>query len=220
MLRALVIALLLANLAWWAAQWPPLAGPLGLGSTEREPQRLARQQDAERIRLLPAGGAAAASAVAAGASAAPAQATCLEAGPLDDAGFGAARSALQQAGVGSEAWVEIRRELPGSFGIYMGRFADAEQARRKAEELQRLSVPHELLATGALAPGLLLGRYTDATQAQAGLTRLQNRGVRTARLQTLQAPAVEHRLKLERLDDAARARLQAGPTAALWRSCP
>lgn len=216
MLRTLVIALLLANLAWWAAHWPPLAEPLGLASPEREPQRLARQQGAEQIRLLPDAPASRPAEPAPVAAAAPA---CLEAGPLDDAGFQAARGALQQAGVGSEAWVEIRRELPGSFAIYMGRFADAEQARHKAEELQRLGVPHEL-ATGALAPGLLLGRYTDAGQAQAGLNRLQNRGVRTARLQTLLAPAVEHRLKLERLDDAARTRLQAGPSAALWRACP
>lgn len=210
MLRLLVIVLLLANLVWWALHWAPIAGPLGLGGDQREPQRLTRQVNTERVEWLTS------ASPATGASAAADVAGCLEAGPLDDAAFAQARQTMALAGIGPEAWVELRRELPGSWGVYMGRFADAEQQQRKVEELQRINVPSEP-ATGALAPGLLLGRYTDAQQADAALQRLQARGVRTARVQVLQAPAVEHRLRIERVSAAARARLPA--SAPVWRDC-
>jgi hypothetical protein len=206
MLRLAVIALLLANLLWWALHWPPLAAPLGLGDHQREPGRLARQIEPERVELLRPEAAA---------SAAETRLSCVEAGPLDDAAFTQARQAIQLAGIGPEAWVEIRRELPGSWGIYMGRFVDAEQMRRKGEELQRINIAHEP-APPALAPGLLLGRYTDPQQADAALQRLQSRGVRTARVQVLQAPTVEHRLRIERASASARARL-GGATE--WRDC-
>ncbi|MBQ0946595.1 hypothetical protein KAK07_24915 [Ideonella sp. 4Y16] len=209
MLRLLVILLLLANLAWWALHWPPLAEPLGLGSEQREPQRQARQVHPERVELLPPSRAASAASGAADVMA------CLEAGPLDDPAFAQARQAMALAGIGPEAWVELRRELPGSWGLYMGRFTDLEQQKRKLEELQRINVPSEP-APGALAPGLLLGRYTDPQQAEAALQRLQTRGVRTARVQVLQAPTVEHRLRIERVSAAARARLPAAP---VWRDC-
>jgi hypothetical protein len=210
MLRLLVPLLLLANLVWWALHWPPLAEPLGLGGEQREPQRLARQVDTDRVELLPPSRAASAASGAAEAMA------CLEAGPLDDAAFAQARQAMALAGIGTEAWVELRRELPGSWGLYMGRFADTEQQRRKVEELQRINVVSEP-APPSLAPGLLLGRYTDPAQADAALQRLQARGVRTARVQVLQAPTVEHRLRIERVSAAARARLPASAPA--WREC-
>ncbi len=228
MLRALVLVLALANLAWWLWHWPPAAAWVGAGDGERQPARLERQVAASAVQLLSERGgpaASAASAVAAtlaqgpasGGAPSPEASACLEAGPLDDTGFAAARAALQKAGVGPEAWVDIRRELPGSYGLYMGRFADAEQARRKSEELQRLNIPHEP-APAALAPGLLLGRYTDANQAQAALNRLQQRGVRTARLQTLVAPSAEHRLRLERAEPAALG-LLAPEVRPAWRRC-
>lgn len=226
MLRALVLVLALANLGWWLWHWPPAAAWVGLGDGERQPARLERQVAASAVQLLSERGAPVAPAASAtdvdqgpasGAASAPEGPVCLEAGPMDDAGLATARATLQKAGVGPEAWVDIRRELPGSYGLYMGRFADAEQARRKSEELQRLNIPHEP-APASLAPGLLLGRYTDANQAQAALTRLQQRGVRTARVQTLVAPSAEHRLRIERAEPAALG-LLAPEVKPAWRRC-
>lgn len=240
MLRALLALLLLANLGWWAWHWPPVASALGLVEREREPQRLARQIEPDSIQLVapdrplarpaapptPAAAASAPDAVAApGSAAVAAGAACLEAGPLDEAGLAQARRELQQAGASADSWVDIRRELPGSVAIYMGRFADLEQAKRKDEELRAIGVAREF-ATGALAPGLILGRYTSNAQAEASLQRLQTRGVRTARLMTLVAPSAEHVLRVDRADLALQTRLLNSAAASgaasarlAWRSC-
>lgn len=234
MLRALVVLLLLANLGWWAWHWPPLAEALGITlEPEREPERLARQFKPELIRLqplaasAPTGPAASASAVtgpAQAASAAALPAVCLERGPLNDAAHTAARRELLQAGVNTDQWVELRREKPGSFGLYMGRFTDADQTRRKGDELQRLGVAHETLSGGPLAPGLMLGRFASNELAQARLQQLQGRGVRTARVITLVAPEAQHTLRMEQAPDALAQRLlaagaDAGDEASRWRRC-
>jgi hypothetical protein len=240
MLRLLVLLLLLANLGWWAWHWAPLAQGLGLAQdSEREPQRLARQVQADRIRLLPAPSEATASAPAAVASAVAADAAavagteaalqCLEIGPLADTAYASTRRDLLQAGVAPDAWVDIRRERPGSFALYMGRFADVEQLRRKADELQRLGIAHEALGPNApttLAPGLTLGRYASLELAQARLQQLQARGVRTARVLTLTPPEAEHTLRLAQASGALQARLlpagaasAAGGQAGAWRRC-
>ena len=84
--------------------------------------------------------------------------------------------------------------------------------RSAARSSSSITVP------ASLAPGLLLGRYTDANQAQAALTRLQQRGVRTARVQTLVAPSAEHRLRIERAEPAALG-LLAPEIKPAWRRC-
>lgn len=177
---------------------------------------------------LPGSTPAASTAAGAVAASAPANAPiCLEAGPLNDAGLAQARRELVSAGASPDRWVEIRRELPGSVAVYMGRFADVEQARRKAEELRGLKIDFEVMVAGPLAPGVVLGRYTSSEQAAAALERLQARGVRTARLATLVPPSAEHVLRVDRADLGLQAQLTANTFAAAsapgartaWRIC-
>lgn len=263
MLRSLVAALLLANLLWWGWHWPPLAQALGLPTqSEREPQRLARQVQAERVQLLgptappadppapqavPAEAASAAAstasapptsaaapaaapvvaAAAASAASSAASPSCLEIGPLDDSGVAQARLRLLQAGVAPDAWVDIRREKPGQFAIYMGRFTDMTQLQRKADELSHLGIAYDVLGSGApagQAPGLMLGRFSEQDLARQRLQQLQARGVRTAHLLTLVPAGAEHRLRLDRATEAQQARLlsaSAGASApgSTWRRC-
>jgi hypothetical protein len=245
MLRALVAALLIANLAYWAWHWPPFAQPLGrTADAEREPQRMDKQVQPDRVRLLVADDAArpsrlqtdaapalVASSAAGPAASAPAGAVCLEAGPLDEAAFNMARRDLQLAGVAADAWVDMRRERPGSAGLVMGRFADTEQMRRKTDELQRMGITPEVVTSGGppgLAPGLILERFATSAQAQARLQQLQARGVRTARVLTLVTAATEHTLRLDNASPEQRGRLLAQPLATAlnspaptspWRAC-
>ena len=233
MLRLLVVALVLANLAFWAWHQPPIAQALGLPGAEagREPGRLARQIQPDAVRILPpeaAGSAASAPRLAdtpaagGSASAPPSDTTplCLEAGPLNDASAAAAARELAQAGVPAGGWVDMRRELPGRWILYMGRFTEREALQRKIEELQRLKLPFsELRAPAELTPGLALGEFGTEGDAQSGLEQLQNRGVRTARIQQLPSPGVEHRLRVDRLDPAARQRLAAPNAGTRWQPC-
>lgn len=229
MLRALTIALFVANLAWWA--WhTPLLGLNTSDAAEREPQRLAHQVDAERVRVLSTRDTPPPPAPASSPVAAPPVATrCLEAGPLDEAGFAAARRELLAASVAADGWVDMRREKPASHAVYMGRFPDEDQLRRKREELQRINVPFETYTASApagLAPGLTLGRYPDEARAQARLQELQAKGVRTARVVELTPAGTEHTLRVDRASPSQHATLtQAaaasgpGDNTTHWRRC-
>jgi hypothetical protein len=233
MLRALVIALFAANLAWWA--WhTPLLNLGGGDNPEREPQRLTRQVNPEQIKVLPAQArepepapaALPPSAPASSASAAePAIAMCLEAGPLDEAGFTVAKRELQDASVQADGWVDMRRERPASHAVYMGRFPDEEQLQRKREELQRINVPFESYTASApagLAPGFTLGRYLTNEQAQARLKELQAKGVRTARVVLLTPASTEHTVRVDQAGPAQQAALaKAAPASAptRWHAC-
>lgn len=250
MLRLLVAALLAANLLFWAWHHTPLPQALGASSADagREPERLQRQVHPEAIQLLapsPAGVrpigaaplrasasgvadglelAAAGAAASASGRASPLSAPlCLEAGPLNDNAVNAAARELAQAGVPAGGWVDMRRELPGRWIVYMGRFAERDALQRKAEELQRLGLAaSELKAPADLAPGLALGEFGAQADAQARLDRLQARGVRTARVVQLPSPGVEHRLRVDRVDAAVAEKLaalsgQGGATR--WQAC-
>lgn len=233
MLRLLVAALLLANLLFWAWHEPAVTGALGLADPAeagREPARLARQVRPEAVRLLPPAGPAratrpaplpAASApeatptVPASAAVAPVAATadpglCLEAGPLNSSAAADAARELARAGVPPGGWVDVRRELPGRWIIYMGRFPEREVLQRKREEVERLElIARELKSPPELAPGLALGEFGAQADAQARLERLQARGVRTARVLQLPSAGTEHRLRVERTDRATAEKLAA-----------
>jgi hypothetical protein len=235
MLRLLVAALLAANLLFWAWHHTPLPEAVGLsaGGQGREPERLERQFHPEAIQLLkpgmarPGSAASAASEAsqfdAAFAASAPRTLTCLEAGPLTDGAASAAVRELAQAGVPAGGWVDMRRDVPGRWVVYMGRYADREAVQRKVEELQRLGITAtELRAPPELAPGLALGDFGTAADAQARLDRLQARGVRTARLQQLPPPGAEHRVRIDRVDAPAAQRLAAlsgQSSATRWLPC-
>ena len=104
MLRALLAALVVANLVFFAYTRGALDGLLGLRSLgDREPERLAAQVRPQSIRLLPPG--APASAGNAGDDAT----SCLE-----TPAFGAVESAAVEATLASNlpagAWVDVRGE--------------------------------------------------------------------------------------------------------------
>lgn len=236
MLRLLVGALLIANLAFWAWTQPAITAALGGAPPDgREPERLARQLQPEAVRVVPLAAASSASGPAAGATAGsgaevaaavpPEALACLETPPLAAAQVASAVQALQAVGVPAGGWVELRRERPGRWMLYMGRFSDRDQAARKGSELAAMRLPFEELLVGDWAPGLRLGEFGSAAEAQARLNQLQGRGVRTARVVTLSPPGQELRLRADRLPAVAAERLQAAERAAstpgllAWQPC-
>lgn len=218
MLRALVAALLLANLLFfaWTRGWlsPGLLPPPHAG--EREPERLAAQRRPESIKLV--------TPQAASAAAAAAAAVCLEAGPFGDADLGVAEAAVLAAGVPANAFERRDVQPPPAWLVYMGRFADAAALRTKEDELKRLKVGFEALkAPPDLAPGLQLSRHDSKDAADAALAQLVQRGVRTAKVVALPAPPVQHWLRAAQATPDLQARLKslAPPTiSAGFLRCP
>jgi len=196
-LRALVAALLLANLGFyaWSEGWlDSVVGTRSIG--DREPERLARQVRPETVRILAAGSAVDA------ASAAPAAAAlaCLEAGPFSDTELGAAQAAARSALPGTTL-VDVKLDKPGSWMVYMGRYATREALTRKEDELKRRNAPYdEVREPAALAPGLSLGRFGDRNAAVRALEEFAQQGIRTARVVELAPGSTSHLLRLERAD--------------------
>lgn len=193
MLRAVVLALALANLAYWAWTQGWLDTLTGVrASGDREPERLQRQVQPQMLKVLPPAAAASAGPVA--AVAAP---TCLEAGPFGDAAVKAAEAALQtQLPPGS--WTETRTEQAGLWVIAMGRYPSAEALAKKADELRRRHVAfEEVHEPPGLAPGLLLGRFDDRASAERSLVEHGRHGVHSARVVELRPASVSHRLRIE-----------------------
>lgn len=207
MLRALIVALLLANLAFfgWTQGWfDSFVGVRSIG--DREPERLQRQVRPERIRLLPADTAAVA------AASAPA---CLEAGPFTDAEIGAAQ-AVAQADLPAGSWTTVSSEQAGTWLVYMGRYASREALTRREDELKRRSLPYEEIgAPPALAPGLSLGRFDQRAAAVQALDQFTAQGLCTARVVELAPASTRHVLRVERADAALSTRLAALRTDAL-----
>ena len=208
--RFALLLLLVANLGFfvWSQGW--LDGLTGLrAEPEREPGRAARQFQPHLLRVIPAGTASSAAARPASASGAEAAAACLEAGPFTAAEAAAAEALLQQA-LPAASWARRSVEQPGVWIVYLGRFIAADALQRRVDELRRLQLPFDEVASPPdLAPGLSLGRFDSRQAADQALDALAQRGLRGARVVVLSEPATRVALRVERTDAALAARLKA-----------
>jgi hypothetical protein len=194
MLRTLVIALLLANAAFfaWTQGW--LDAVVGSAAhAEREPQRLAQQVHPEAVRLLPAHVALAASA--------PPATRCLEAGPFDATEVVAAEAALAANPAASAIvgrWSRLSTDTPGVWMIAVGRAAPHDAQLKKITELKRLGVSFEVVkAASGTDETLSLGQFDALVAAQEALARLVARGIHTGRIVEVTPPATSHRLRVD-----------------------
>ncbi len=215
MLRTLALVLLVANALLLAA----LSGLFDAGvDSEREPERLQRQQQNGLVRILSpqaasaaldAASAAGAASLQAAAAASSALATvCLEAGPFSAADAAVAERSLHDAGLAPGSWQVQRHDDGGAFMIYMGRYADRETLQRKLAELKRLKLDAEDLRTApALQPGIGLGHFDNFADANAALSQMAQRGLRTARVITLRQAQSQTLLRVAAADASQRARL-------------
>jgi len=223
MLRAIVLLLIAANLLFfgWTQGW--LDNLTGLRPhPEREPERLSRQVHPERITLLPPGAASAAAAASPSASAAsaPQRGACLEAGPFATGASVSAIAALQslQPPLPAGSWADVKIDRPGSWMLYMGRFPNREVLAKKEDEIKRTRVPYEEVTTPTeYTMGFSLGRFEDRASAERGLEQIGLRGVRSARIVELAAPATLHVLRVDNADAALAAQLTALRLQALGR---
>ncbi len=207
MLRVLVLALVLANAAYWAWAQGALAAFGFARASQSEPQRLAQQVKPQAMRLL--GTEEARRAEAAPVVAAPAKAAeCLMAGLFDTAQTATLRAAMQSA-LPEGSWVIESGVERARWIIYMGKYPAVDALARKKAELRQLSVAFEEVAIVALRPGLALGGFDTQAAANTELAQLAQRGVRTARVVQERAEVRGQFLKFPAVDAALKPRLEA-----------
>jgi hypothetical protein len=203
--RALLAALLFANVAFWAWTQGWLDGIVGVSPLgDRDPARVERQVDPQRVRVVTA-------ATAAPAASAPADAAsvCLEAGPFSPVEAVAAEAALVRAALPPGSWRDVRIDRPGTWVVYVGRFASREQMAQREDELRRLRIAFEPVRVADLEPGLVLGSYDDRAGADEALQQFVQRGVPGARVVATAPPSTTHLLRVERADAALQVQLAA-----------
>jgi len=208
------LVLALANLGFyvWTQGWiDNVVGVRARG--DREPERLLRQVRPELVVILPASSASA-------PPAAPAPLACLEAGPFNLAEVPGAETALRAATppLPEGRWTRVTIDKPGSWIIYMGKYAGLEAMSRKEEELKRRNVPYEEInSPAALDPGLSLGQFDDRAIAVKALADFTRQGIHTARVVELTAPVSVNMLRVDQADAALAGQLGALKANALGK---
>jgi hypothetical protein len=192
-LRTFVVALLVANLAFYAWSQGWLDGVVGVRSIgDREPERMTRQVHPELIRVLPPGDSS-----AIGGTTPPVTLACLEAGPFIDADAAVAQTAAQAALPGAGV-TDVKTDKPAVWIVYMGRYANREALTKKEEELKRRKLDYDEVRDNAtLAPGLSLGRFESGAAAAGALEKLAQQGIHTARIVELTPSSSSHMLRFE-----------------------
>ena len=216
MLRALVAALLLANVVFYAWSQGWLDGVVGARSIgDREPERLSRQVRPDIVRILPPEPASAAASGSTSGSAdstppptatiaatAPIALNCLEAGPFSDTALNAARTAARGALPDADLSV-VQRTTPAIWMVYMGRYADLDALKKKEEELKRRHLNYEeVRGNPGLTPGLSLGRFDDRNDAAKALEQFTQQGIRTARIVEFTPATTGQMLRIDKADAA------------------
>ncbi len=127
---------------------------------------------------------ASSAAVASAATAAPGDPTvCLKAGPFGSVEMGIVATSLKPV-LADNAWRTEDVTLDGLWFVYMGPYPDRELFNRKQAELKAIGGIsfREVRTPTSLANGFVLGRYEQAQSAHEALSKLKERGVRSARV--------------------------------------
>jgi hypothetical protein len=216
-MKLLFLFLVLINVALFAWQ----QGAFGrFAESGREPERIARQIEPERIRVLSekdvqavrerANQARAATAPA--PPAAPDLTTaqaCVEFGDFLPAEVARVETALLKLGLGSRQTARAV-EVPGWYQVYLPPFKTRAEAERAAADLAKRGVKELLVVPdGALKLGISLGSFRDPELARAHAAALEKLGVSNVRVADKPAPVNATRYQLRELDAAAAQQLAA-----------
>ncbi|WP_211461567.1 SPOR domain-containing protein [Collimonas silvisoli] len=228
MLKIIFWLLLLANAALFAMQ----KGYLGaLYSNGREPTRIGKQLQADKIKMTPADAAPVPAAAAAVTSAAPAAAAadltpvaCTEVGNFNAA---EARRFSSQLAERTPAVKFVRREIQevASHMVYLPSLGSKEAADKKAEEVRRLGITDFFVIqdSSALRYGISLGIFKTDEAAQKQVASLAKRGLSGAKVGTRSVSSSKVAFQLRDLGGDAKLafdKIKADFPSQEVRSCP
>ena len=215
MLRAMALALLLANALYFA--WGQgLLAAYGLAPARlSEPERLAQQIRPEAMQLVrpaappPLASAAVRTAPAPAPSAPPALpagVSCLQVGVFTEQQARALRPRLK-AGLREGSWSFESSGDSVRWIIYMGKYVSKAAMNRKRQMLEQLGLPFEPPLSPMLNPGLSLGSFASKDEAEAALAQMNQRGLRSAKVMLERPELPSLWLKLPAADASMRTRL-------------
>jgi hypothetical protein len=214
-MKLVFLLLVLANVALFAWQH----GAFGrFAEGGREPERIARQVEPDRVRVVGeksvrelrdrAAKAAAVTAVPAVPDLTQAQ-TCVEFGDFVGADVPRAETALLKLGLGGRQTPRAV-ELPGYYLVYLPPFKTRPEADRAAAEIAKRGIRDWfVLGDGPLKWGISLGSFRDPELAKSHAATLDKQGVKGVRVADKPSPIAATRFQLRELDVTAAAQLDA-----------
>lgn len=212
-MKLVFLLLLLLNIALLAWQ----QGVFGrFAESGREPERMTRQMQPDRFRVLNekevqelrerASQSRAAAASTAGTSTAPAapdlsvSQACVEFGDFIGTDVSRVEAALLQLGLGSRQTAR-QVEIPGLFIVYLPPYKTRAEAERVAADLNQRGVKDMMiLSDGPLRLGISLGAFRDAELARAHAAAVEKLGVKNVRVSDKPNPIMATRYQLRELD--------------------
>jgi len=207
MLRAIALALLLANAVYFISGQGLLAAYGVAPPRQSEPERLVQQIRPDAMQLVLPGALQPAPAPAK-PPALPAGVSCLQVGVFTERQARALRPRLQ-AGLPEGSWSFESSGDSVRWIIYMGKYINKAAMNRKRQVLQQLGLPFEPPLSPMLNPGLSLGNFSSRAEAEEALAQMNQRGLRSAKV-VLERPELPSMwLKLPAVDAAMRTQLDA-----------
>lgn len=205
MLRPLALFLLLINSVYFA--WSNgLLKAYGFAPTQQsEPQRVEQQIAPDALHIL---SATEFKRVEAQVRADLAPKECLQAGPFDDEQAATLRRTLE-ATLSPNLWQLDAVPIPARWIVYIGKFATEEGLAKKRTELIALDLSPQTPSNPDLHLGLSLGGYDNPKAANAELARLNQRGIRTAKVILERPEGHNILLKLPTVSEALKPQLNA-----------
>ena len=202
------LLLVLLNVALYAWQ----QGAFGrFAESGREPERIARQIEPDRIRVLSekevqvlreraSQARAAAAPVPVDLSSAQ---SCVEFGDFPSADVARAEAALLQLGLGSRQTTRPV-ELPGYYMVYLPPFKTRGEAHRAVADISKQCVKDVVIFNdGPLRFGVGLGSFRDAEGAKTHAASLEKLGIKNVRVSDKPSAVGGTRFQLRELDAAA-----------------
>lgn len=213
MLRMLVLALVLANAAYFAWGHGLLAAYGFVPARLSEPERLAQQIRPEAMQLVtdrsPSQAPDAVPATLTTVSQQPSLAAqCLQVGVFTER---QAKTLGRRLGKGlpADSWSFESSSDSARWIIYMGKYISKEAMNRKRVKLEQLGLIFEQPTSPLLNPGLSLGNFGSKAEAQSALEQMNERGLRSAKV-TLERPDLPSLwLRLPAADASMRTKLDA-----------